>query len=165
MQRDEISERDYWGLRAAEAGRAIGADWTVRDLVGRLETDEHEFVRPEAVATLRAAAAARVPVVVLTNDLAAFHGRNWFATLAVASHFDAVVDGSITGILKPDPRAYALALESIGLAAHEALFVDDQPRNAAGAEVAGLVTQLFDVTQPAAAFERVLRTIAQPAGA
>ena len=159
MQGDEISEREYWGLRAAEAGRAIGEHWTMRDLVAQLEADEHEFVRPEALAFLERAEASGIPVVVLTNDLQAFHGSDWLANLAVAKRFAHVIDGSVTGVLKPDPRAYRFALDAIGLAPPEALFVDDQPRNADGAEQAGLSAELFDVTRPAEAFARVLQRI------
>jgi putative hydrolase of the HAD superfamily len=156
MQQGEITERDYWHERAVEAGAAVGAAWTMRELVANLEASEDEFVRPEGRATLEAAHAAGIPIAMLTNDLEAFHGAAWFPTLSLAPLFDFVVDGSLTGFLKPDPRSYALALEALGLEAHEALFVDDQPRNAEGAEAVGLRAVKFDVTQPAESFARAL---------
>jgi len=156
MQAGEITERDYWHARAVQAGAAVGQAWTMRDLVANLEASEDEFVRPEGRAALEAARAAGIPVAMLTNDLEAFHGATWFPTLSLAPLFDFVVDGSLTGFLKPDPRAYALALEALGLEAHEALFVDDQPRNAAGAEAVGLPAVHFDVTRPAESFAHAL---------
>ncbi len=156
MQRGEITEREYWHERAREAGAAVGESWTMRELVAALEASEDEFVRPEGRAALEAARAAGIPVAMLTNDLEAFHGDAWFPTLSLAPLFDVVVDGSITGFLKPDPRAYALALEALGLEAHEAVFVDDQPRNAEGAEAVGLRTVRFDVTRPGESFAQAL---------
>ena len=163
MQRNEISERDYWGLRAAEAGRAVGQTWTVRDLIGHLMADEREFVRPEAVAFFAEAAAASIPIIVLTNDLAAFHGAGWFESLSISNTFARVVDCSLTGILKPDPRSYAGAIAALGMPPQEALFVDDQPRNIAGGAQAGLHTELFDVTQPAATYVRIRRNLGSAA--
>jgi putative hydrolase of the HAD superfamily len=156
MQAGEITERDYWHERAREAGDAVGESWTMRELVAALEASEDEFVRPEGRAALEAARAAGIPVAMLTNDLEAFHGDAWFPTLTLAPLFDVVVDGSLTGFLKPHPRAYALALEALGLEAREALFVDDQPRNAEGAEAVGLRAVKFDVTKPADSFARAL---------
>ena len=51
---------------------------------------------------------------------------------------DCVVDASITHILKPDPRAYALALKALDLAANEVVFIDAQPRNVAGGQAIGI---------------------------
>ncbi len=160
MQNGEITEREYWAIRAREAGAAVGQRWTTRDLVAHLSAIEAEFVRPEGRAALEAANAAGIPVAMLTNDLEAFHGRDYLSNLSVAKLFAAVVDGSVTGILKPDARAYRLALDALGLEPHEALFVDDQRRNAAGAEAAGLRAEHFDVTRPAESFARAFRHFA-----
>ena len=37
MQRDEISERDYWAMRARELGKAMGEpDWDMPTMLARL---------------------------------------------------------------------------------------------------------------------------------
>lgn len=59
-----------------------------------------------------------------------------------------VVDGSHSKILKPDAAAYRAA-EAIQLPAARLLFVDDQFRNIAGAQAAGLQTQYFDLRDAA----------------
>jgi hypothetical protein len=51
-------------------------------------------------------------------------------------------------ILKPDPRAYALALEGLDLPAHEVVFIDDQPRNVAGGSAVGIRSFHLDITNP-----------------
>lgn len=50
-----------------------------------------------------------------------------------------IVDDSVTGILKPDPRAYAAAVAALGAQACDVVFVDDLPRNVAGARAFGMV--------------------------
>ncbi len=41
---------------------------------------------------------------------------------------------------KPDPRAYWLALDGLGVAPDEALFIDDKPRNVRASEALGIPT-------------------------
>ena len=55
------------------------------------------------------------------------------------------MDGTHSAILKPDPRAYTLAIDALRLQPREVLFVDDQLRNVVGAVKAGLQTQYFDL--------------------
>lgn len=52
--------------------------------------------------------------------------------------FDASVISGEVGLRKPDPAIYRLALERIGLAAEECVFVDDLPFNLPPAEELGM---------------------------
>jgi putative hydrolase of the HAD superfamily len=52
--------------------------------------------------------------------------------------FDVIVDASLTGVLKPDPRAFASGAEALGLPAEQIVFLDDMPWNVEGARQAGL---------------------------
>jgi putative hydrolase of the HAD superfamily len=93
---------------------------------------------------------------VLTNDMNAFHGPHWKDGISVIRQFDFIVDGSITGYLKPDPRAFLLALEAFGNPdPAEVVFVDDQRINLRGAEAVGMVAVYFDPTDPVASFRRI----------
>ena len=47
-------------------------------------------------------------------------------------------------LVKPDPAIYRLLLERHGLQPGEALFIDDVPRNVAGARQAGLEACVFE---------------------
>ncbi|MFE0424600.1 HAD-IA family hydrolase [Streptomyces sp. NPDC058953] len=47
------------------------------------------------------------------------------------------------GLLKPDPRAYALVCDGLGLRPGDCLFVDDLPANTEAAEAAGMRAALF----------------------
>ncbi|HLZ99407.1 MAG TPA: HAD-IA family hydrolase [Steroidobacteraceae bacterium] len=147
MQRDEITERDYWAKRAREIGVAAGeADWDMATMLSRLRhTDPNDAVRPEMRRLIRKARAGGMRVGVLSNEFELFYGPDMLERIDVLREMDAIVDATHTKILKPDPRAYALALQALQLPAHEVLFVDDQFRNVAGAVRAGLQTQFFDL--------------------
>ena len=162
MQRDEISEREYWAIRAREIGEAIGeAGWDVQTMLARLQhQDPNNTVRPGMRRLIRRARAAGLRVGVLSNEFELFYGPGMAGRIDVMCEIDAIVDATHTKILKPDPRAYALALQALKLPAHEVLFVDDQFRNIAGAVRAGLQAQFFDlrdVTGNIAAIEARLK--------
>lgn len=57
--------------------------------------------------------------------------------------FDQVIISAEVGLAKPDRRIYQLAVEQLGVAAEEAVFVDDYPANLEGARAAGLMTIHF----------------------
>jgi epoxide hydrolase-like predicted phosphatase len=55
-----------------------------------------------------------------------------------ADAFDEMIISSEVGLVKPDPRIYRLALERLGVAAPEAVFLDDFPQNIEGARAVGM---------------------------
>jgi putative hydrolase of the HAD superfamily len=85
---------------------------------------------------------------VLTNDLHDFHDQAWIDGIRVLAEVGCVVDASRQGTRKPDPAAYRLVLDRLGVAPDRAVFVDDQPANTAGAAAAGMAAVWFDVTRP-----------------
>jgi len=156
MLADEITERDYWDQRAAEVGRLIGRPVAIQELVAATRSaDPNDAIRPEAVATIRKAKAAGRRVGVLSNELELFYGPKTMARLEILADIDCLVDGSRSNVLKPSPEAYALALAAIGSSAAQTVFVDDQPRNVAGARAMGITSVAFDVRNPAASFRKV----------
>jgi putative hydrolase of the HAD superfamily len=62
----------------------------------------------------------------------------WRAKLDVERLFDTVVDSCEVGVRKPDAAIYHLALERLGVAPEEAVFLDDFEVNLAGARAVGL---------------------------
>ncbi|MBI3148395.1 MAG: HAD-IA family hydrolase [Betaproteobacteria bacterium] len=158
MQAGRISERDYWLARTREVGALIGETWeAMATLVVRARgADPQAMIRPEAVAAIRAAKGAGHAVAVLSNELDLFYGTELRQRVAVLGEVDAIIDGSYTHILKPDPRAYALCLEALDLPAAACVFLDDQTRNVEGAAQAGMVALAFDVLRPGESYARAL---------
>jgi putative hydrolase of the HAD superfamily len=147
MQRDELTEREYWATRARELGEAVDEpDWDMAKLLARLrQPDPNAVVRPQMQRLIYAARDAGIRVGVLSNEFELFYGTDMVDRIDVLRSMDAIIDATHTKILKPDPRAYALAIEALHCRASEVLFVDDQFRNVAGAIRAGLQAQYFDL--------------------
>ena len=147
MQRDEISERDYWARRARELGAAAGQPhWDMLAMLTRLRHIEpNAIVRPGIRRLVQRAHAHDLRIGILSNELELFYGAEFLERMDILRDMHVIVDATHTGILKPDPRAYALAMDGLGVAAERILFVDAQFRNIAGAHRAGMQTQFFDL--------------------
>ncbi|MCX6462814.1 MAG: HAD-IA family hydrolase [Pseudonocardiales bacterium] len=150
MIRSEITEREYWQYRSDEVGAALGRPgWPIQEFMHTLYGLAGDgIIRPAAAELMAEAKAAGHPVGVLTNDLRAFHGDTAMAAHPVLADVDALVDASVTGVLKPDPRAYALAARALDREPGEIVFVDDMPWNVRGAREAGMVALELDLTDP-----------------
>ncbi len=57
---------------------------------------------------------------------------------AFLSWFDGIVVSGEEGVIKPDPRIFRILLERYRIAPEQAVFIDDNPRNAEAAEALGL---------------------------
>lgn len=161
MQAGAISERDYWQARTAEVGRLLGEDWTEMSQFVRAArgADPEAVIRPEFRAAIATVKAAGQKLAILSNELDLFYGADFRDRLPFLADFDVIVDATHTGILKPDPRAYAACLDQLGLPASSCVFVDDQRRNIAGAEAIGLPHVHFDVADPAASYSQALEML------
>jgi putative hydrolase of the HAD superfamily len=156
LLREEISEREYWARRSDEIGAALGRNWTIQEFMTALYSLPGEpMMRPEAAKLIADAQAAGVRIGALTNDLQAFHGDASMARDPFIHQLDVLVDGSVTGILKPNPRAYAMAVEQLGRPASEIVFVDDMPWNVEGAAKAGMIALQLDLARPGLVFDLV----------
>ena len=148
----QLSERDYWATRAAEFGRAVGETWDTQAMMHRLyDLPEQDWLCAETIGLMTDVKAAGLRLGALTNDLAAFHGAGWVERQEHLKLFDIIVDASLTGVLKPDPRAFASGAEVLGLPADQIVFLDDMPWNVEGAVAAGLraVRMPWDDPKPA----------------
>jgi epoxide hydrolase-like predicted phosphatase len=75
--------------------------------------------------------------------------RLWVEVYPFIQYFDGVVISSEVGLMKPDPRVYHLAAESVSVAVSETLFIDDFIKNIEAARAVGMQTLHF--TNPEAA--------------
>lgn len=159
MQRQEITERQYWNNRALEffdEGSSEDGD-PMRELFRvLLDHPEEQVVRPEMAAFLEEVDRPAI----LTNDMSRFHTPEWTEAMTIFRRFDALIDLSHEPYLKPDPRAFELAIERLDVAPDEVLFVDDQPNNLAGAASVGMRTEWFDVTDVAGSIFRIRKALA-----
>jgi hypothetical protein len=72
------------------------------------------------------------------------HLRDWLENLwHIADAFDEIIISSEIGVAKPDERAFRFALERLGVAPQEAVFVDDFSENVDAARRVGMQVILF----------------------
>lgn len=166
MISEEITEREYWRRRSEEVGEALGRPgWPLQEFMHLLWGLSDDMVRTEAAALVDDARAAGIPVGALTNDLRAFHGEGAMSSHPLLSDLDVLVDGSVTGVLKPDPRAYAIAVDRLGRPPQEIVFVDDMPWNIAPARRAGMIALELDLSDPGEVFARARTELGLPQAA
>lgn len=149
----EATEREYWLDFAAKA-QANGAPLDGHPTLMRamFQTPGIDATRPEAIALVRRALEAEIPLGILTNELMDFQGRAWVEAQEWFPWFPVLIDSSELGVRKPDPQPYLIAIEQMGLPASEIVFIDDNPTYVAGGEAVGMQSILLDVRDPGAAF-------------
>lgn len=159
-QAGELTEREYWARRCDEFHELTGEPPEMPlFMVHMYDGAEEEIVRPGAVRLIADAKAAGLPVGALTNDLTAFHDQDWIDRITVIREFDVLVDGRRDGVMKPDPAAYLLVAERLGVAPEECVFIDDQPGNLAGAQAVGMRTVHLDPVNPDPGFAHARRLL------
>jgi putative hydrolase of the HAD superfamily len=156
LQAGRITERAYWAHRAREWHGAGGTGPDITAMIAHLyEPARPELVREQARALVRNARAAGHPVAILTNDLRAFHSQRWVDEIEIVGDVDVLVDGSVEGYLKPDPRLYEILADRLGVDFGDMVFLDDQMTNIRGAEALGIPSVWFDPAEPDTGFAAV----------
>jgi putative hydrolase of the HAD superfamily len=103
--------------------RALVVDWS-----GVLDVD------PAMIGLVRRAKRAGLATALLSNA-----GRSEYPPDGWATLFDAVVLSGEVGMRKPDIAIYRYTAKRLGVAPHEAVFVDDLAVNVRGAVAAGMI--------------------------
>jgi putative hydrolase of the HAD superfamily len=131
-ERGRLSERDFW----SRAGAGLGL--TDKTQVDALRQDLWDTWQVDPlVLSLVERARKRYRVAVLSNatDVLEEHLRGRFG---IADRFDVIVNSARLGIAKPDRRIFEETLRLLGIAADEAVFVDDRAENVAAAASLGM---------------------------
>jgi putative hydrolase of the HAD superfamily len=87
-------------------------------------------------------------------------GQSLRATRGFLDPFDHVTFSCELGVIKPEREIYEHALRGLGVAAAEALFIDDREDNIVGARDVGLHAELFTTWE---AFQEQARALGFPA--
>ena len=98
---------------------------------------------PEALAAIRRVREAGLVAGVISNSNGSV--RAILEEMGLAAHLDFIIDSSVVGVEKPDPRIFHLGLREAGVAAVEAVYVGDlYSVDVLGARAAGLDGILLD---------------------
>jgi putative hydrolase of the HAD superfamily len=161
LERSEVSLDEFDRLfeqEATAAGRALPG----RDVLPLLAGD----LRPAMVRALELCA-ARFKTACLTNNIAVGEGpgmaREDGAARRIAEVmqlFDYVLESSVVGVRKPDPRFYQRALEALDVAADRCVYLDDLGINLKPAREMGMAT--IKVVDPEVALNELEAAVGIP---
>ena len=99
-----------------------------------------------SIALLRALRSNGVPVFALTN-FGRYSFEEALPKLDFLAEFDRHYVSGVMGVIKPDPRIYAMVEQDCGLAPQALLFADDKAENIAAAADRGWRTHQFESWQ------------------
>jgi putative hydrolase of the HAD superfamily len=140
LERGEVGHHDFCRLFEAEAaarGFSVDAD----RIMGML----HGHVRDDMVEALRRVIAAGYRTALLTNNFVRTVSPDGASARdlqvrAIVGLFDAVIESSVAGVRKPDPRFYERACEALDVAPSQCVFLDDLGINLKPAAAMGMRT-------------------------
>jgi len=149
LERNDVGVDEFIALFEAEA-RAAGGELDGAEVLACLRGE----LRPRVVAAVQTCASHFTTAILTNNFLTG--SDEWSATGAfgeVAAAVDVVVESSLVGCRKPEPRFYELALAEVGVAPGEAVFLDDLGVNLRPARDMGMAT--IKVGDPDAAMDEL----------
>ena len=148
-------------IELAEAERRIRAAYGLDDamLAGLMDDLWREYLGTldEAVSAYFASLRPRYRTGILSNSFTGAREREQ-AAYGFEQMCDVVVYSHEEGVLKPDPRSYAIVCERLEVAPERAVFVDNVAANVQGARALGMQGILFaDAEQGIGTLRRLLR--------
>ncbi|MEZ5550200.1 MAG: HAD-IA family hydrolase [Pseudomonadales bacterium] len=153
---------DEFDLAFAAESAAAGHRIPGKEVVALLSGD----IRPRMVQVLEHCK-EHFRVACITNNVKSGSGPGMArdaeradAVGSVMALFDLVVESSVEGIRKPDPRIYLLACERLGVAPERAVFLDDLGINLKPARALGM--QTIKVVDEAGAIDALYRVTGLP---
>jgi putative hydrolase of the HAD superfamily len=133
LERGEVDPDGFAELFAAEA-KAQGVEIDPYAVLALLVGEP----RPEMVEALHRLRAAKLPLGLITNNIAPMPREGEVGE--VLTLFDVVLESSVEGIRKPEPEIYRRALDRLGVAADDCAYLDDLGVNLKPARALGLHT-------------------------
>jgi epoxide hydrolase-like predicted phosphatase len=133
-----ISEDDHWATVAKKLRQPVSQVLAIRDEFFGGDIPDRALI--DFLRKLRKA----YKVGLISNAWSGL--RAWIAEKKFEDAFDALIISAEERVAKPDARIYQIALEKLGAAPAEAVFVDDYLPNVEAARAVGMQTIHF--TQP-----------------
>lgn len=139
MERGEVSLAEFAPLFESEC-QALGHAVSAIDVLACLTND----LRPEMLAAVHRCRNAGLTTGAITNNHMPFaevpDGIRLPQLDEVLAAFDHVIESSVVGVRKPDPRIYEMACEQLGVLPDECVFLDDLGINLKPARALGMTT-------------------------
>jgi putative hydrolase of the HAD superfamily len=127
-----------------DLGRPVEMDGFAERYLGQLHPNR------QIIDYMRDLRARGYRMAICTNNIREWE-RLWRAKLPVDEIFDVVVDSSVVGTRKPEPRIYEITLERLAVPAEAAVLVDDVELNCQAARDLGMAAVWFRENEQAIA--------------
>jgi len=136
--RFERSELDLAGFDVAfaEESDALGHRVRGTEILELLSGD----LRPWMLDAVRRCRDHGLVTGLLTNNVAPVQESDWADGVGLDDLFDIVLESATTGVRKPEPAAYEMVLDAMGLPAEAVVFLDDLGVNLKPAREMGMTT-------------------------
>jgi len=133
--RADMSYDGYWSKLAADAGVRLAPEDLKK--VGQWDLDMWAHINPAMVDWVQQIRLSGIKAGLLSNMPHEMirYSRQSYPWL---KHFDHLTFSAEVGLVKPEAGIYQHSLAGVGVAAAEALFVDDKQLNVEGARAVGL---------------------------
>jgi putative hydrolase of the HAD superfamily len=131
--------REYWAAIAADTG----ADWDDGRVCELWLADYRSWlsVSPDVIGVLADLRAGGTRLALLSNAAPDF--GSYFRHGIFGGYLDAVYVSGELKLLKPGAEIYRHVLDDLGIAASEAIFIDNRAENVRGAEELGITGHVF----------------------
>ena len=149
--RHERNELDFDEFCVAYEAEALAAGYTIdaREVIGCLSGD----IRPEMVEAIHRCR-EQLRTGLITNNMSPMNHTESPMLSFVGELFDVIIESSLVGVRKPDPKIYEMACAQLGVAADEVVFLDDLGVNLKPAKAMGMTTiKVLDADQAIADLE------------
>ncbi|MGC1177319.1 MAG: HAD-IA family hydrolase [Candidatus Saccharimonadales bacterium] len=151
----DVVESGFWHFNDDVCRGTLSIDDFNTAMRQRLQTEQFDFKRYylEAVEPVKPLqelllwASERYRIGLLTNIMPGFVSAMLQSGVLPNIHYDAIVDSSEVGVIKPESRIYEIATERAGVPPEEIILIDDTRGNLAPAEHQGWHVLLFDAYQ------------------
>jgi putative hydrolase of the HAD superfamily len=150
LERGELDPDGFAAAFEVEA-RALGGEVSGARILELLAGE----IRPEMVTALDRCRAAGLRTACLTNNIVSWEAdvdhdpvlaARAVQIAAIMSRFDVIVESSVIGVRKPEPRFYEVACELLDVSPEACVFLDDLGINLKPARAMGMTT--IKVTDP-----------------
>ena len=157
LERNEVDRAGFADLFDSEAA-ALGFEVDAARVLAALDGQ----LRPEMVEAVRRCS-ARLATALLTNNIEPIdEGTHSPEHDEVVRLFDVIVQSSVVGCRKPEPRFYEIACQQLGVTPSSCVFLDDLGVNLKPARTMGMTT--IKVLDPAQALTELAVLVGFPLG-
>jgi putative hydrolase of the HAD superfamily len=169
-ERSDIVESAFWRFNDDVCKGTLSLSDFNAELAKRLGVDSVEWQKyyletVEPIAQMQEVldwAAQNYRVGLLTNTMPGFLSAMRRAGQLPNLRYDAVIDSSEVGAIKPEPKVYEIAAERAGAPPEEILLIDDSRANLMAADKLGWHVLWFDDSRPEESAARA-REVLEPA--